>query len=514
MSANGLTKKINKREFAPCIAVLGTGSDVGKSIAATALCRIFTNYGLKVAPFKAQNMSNNSGVTPNGKEMGRAQIVQAEAAKIPPHEDMNPILLKPSSDTGAQVVVLGEVFGNQKAQAYYRKKEHFFKIACEALDRLRMNHDLIIMEGAGSCAEVNLAKNDITNLRIAKYADAPVILVSDIHRGGVFAQCIGTLACISPEEQAQITGFLINRFRGDPELFKDGIKWIEEKTSKPVIGLIPNYNDIQIEAEDSVVLEKIISVDEDRGNDSIGIIKLPHISNFNDFDPLIRTKSVRLSFLKSPEDLGQYKALIIPGSKNTRNDLKWLKQSGWEDKLISYARAGGYILGICGGYQMLGRVIHDPDGLEGKKGSTDGLNLLPVETILKAPKITTRTSFAWDEAYGDGYEIHLGETKGETRHLFEIKIQNGQKSQLKDGGMSLDNHIMGTYIHGLFDSPAILLKWLTMTGFNILEIQENSGLSFRDKEYDRLANHFLSNMNIDYIIGAMGTHFSYLFEKT
>jgi len=512
MSINNPIKNINK--LAQCIAVLGTGSDVGKSIAATALCRIFTNYGLKVAPFKAQNMSNNSGVTPNGKEIGRAQIVQAEAAKIPPHEDMNPVLLKPSSDTGAQVVLLGEVFDNKDAKAYHMEKEHFFKTACEALDRLRMNNDLIIMEGAGSCAEVNLAKNDITNLRIAKYADAPVILVSDIHRGGVFAQCIGTLACISPQEQTQITGFLINRFRGDPELFKDGIKWIEEKTSKPVIGLIPNYNDIHIEAEDSVVLEKFIPAEKNHGNDSIGIIKLPHISNFNDFDPLIRTKGISVSFLKSPEDLGQYKTLIIPGSKNTRNDLEWLKQSGWDNKITSYAKSGGYILGICGGYQMLGRVIHDPDGLEGKKGSSNGLNLLPVETILKAPKITTRTGFLWDEAHGDGYEIHLGETKNESRHLFKITTKNGHKNQSKDGYISLDNHIMGTYIHGLFDSPSILFKWLTMTGIKTFEIQQNSGLSFRDKEYDRLAHHFLSHMNMDYIIRAMDTKFSYLLEKT
>jgi len=328
---------------------------VGKSIVTTALCRYFVKQGIKVAPYKAQNMSNNSGVTPEGLEMGRAQIVQAEASKIAPHVDMNPILLKPTSEIGSQVILLGSVSENTTARDYHHKKEILFKTATEALKRLRERYELIVMEGAGSCAEVNLMQSDIVNLRMAEYARAPVILVADIHRGGVFAQIIGTLACLNPIQQDRVKGFIINRFRGDIRLFENGVKWIEAQTAKKVFGVLPWYDHINIEPEDSVVIEKpkrVFQLDPDKP--SIAVIHLPHISNFNDFDPLLILKELEVYFLEKLQDLSCFCAVILPGSKNTRFDLNWLHATGWTEKISAYAKKGGHVMGICGGYQMMG----------------------------------------------------------------------------------------------------------------------------------------------------------------
>ncbi|RLB81637.1 MAG: cobyric acid synthase [Deltaproteobacteria bacterium] len=491
---------------APCLAVFGTASEVGKSITATAMCRIFANLGMRVAPFKAQNMSNNSGVTPEGGEMGRAQIVQAEAAGVSPHVDMNPILLKPSSDMGSQVVVLGEVLGNRNARAYYEDRGFLFKTACQALDRLRRSYDLIIMEGAGSCAEVNLAAHDIVNFRMAEYAKAPVILVADIHRGGVFAQCVGTLECLPAERQDRIVGFLINRFRGDPNLFKDGIHWIEAKTGKHVLGLVPWHMDIRIEAEDSVVIENPIDSPMPKADEpAVAIVRLPHISNFNDFDPLFRVKDLKVSFLEKVRDLSCYRAVILPGSKNSRSDLRWLVDSGWAEALISYRENRGRLVGICGGYQILGHQINDPEGLEGKPGSSTGLAFLPVETTLVTPKTTTRTKFSWDGAEGEGYEIHMGKTTRMGGHpLFEIHSRNGMPCRDSDGCVSSDGHVFGTYVHGLFDNPLILRQWLSKIGFEGYDGEEQCGLGFRDQQYDLLAQHFLRHIELESIIKAIG----------
>ncbi|MCL2887671.1 MAG: cobyric acid synthase, partial [Betaproteobacteria bacterium] len=323
---------------AACLAVLGTGSDVGKSVVATALCRIFANRGLRVAPFKAQNMSNNSGVTPEGAEMGRAQIVQAEAARLAPHSDMNPVLLKPVSDIGSQVVLNGAVWMDASSQSYYRKKEFLFAESRAALDRLRGAYDLVILEGAGSCAEVNLMASDIVNLRMAAYAEAPVALVADIDRGGVFAQIVGTLACISPEQRARIGGFIINRFRGDLALFQPGVDWIEQRTGKKVFGVLPWYKHFQIEAEDSVVIESPRPFQPaGKAEPAIAVIRLPHISNFTDFDPLAKLDGCQLVYLERPQELHSFRAVILPGSKATRADLKWLADSGWRGHLLSYA---------------------------------------------------------------------------------------------------------------------------------------------------------------------------------
>ncbi|MBI9085119.1 MAG: cobyric acid synthase [Desulfobacterales bacterium] len=477
---------------APCLAVFGTGSDVGKSVVATALCRHFANLGVRVAPYKAQNMSNNSGVTPEGLEMGRAQIVQAEACRLAPHVDMNPVLLKPTSDVGAQVVVMGRAVENATAVQYHRQKEALFKDACGALERLRRDYDLVIMEGAGSCAEVNLMAQDIVNFPMAEYADAPVILVADIHRGGVFGQIVGTLACLSENQRQQVAGSIINRFRGDLTLFEDGAWWIEEKTGKPVLGVLPWRSDIRIDPEDSVVIERPARVSASNAcRPAVAVIRIPHISNFTDFDPLDAVAGLNLYFLESPQDLSSFDAVILPGSKNTRHDLGWLHQIGWTDRVTRYRAGGGRVTGICGGYQMMGRTVEDPGGLEGPPGSTPGLCLLPVDTILMAPKTTTRTCFAWDGDVSIGYEIHMGRTERSSgRPLFDLLARNETPCTGSDGCRTDDDRCLGTYIHGLFDNPGITRRWLDLMGLDELDVPEVLGMASRDREYDRLAAHF------------------------
>ncbi|MDY6824841.1 MAG: cobyric acid synthase [Thermodesulfobacteriota bacterium] len=485
----------------PCVAVLGTGSDVGKSIIATALCRYFVNQGKAVAPFKAQNMSNNSGVTPEGLEMGRAQIVQAEAARISPGVDMNPVLLKPTTEYGSQVIVGGTAVATSCAADYYKKKDELFERACQSLDTLRRTHDLVVIEGAGSCAEVNLLEHDFVNFRTAEYADAPVILVADIHRGGVFAQIVGTLACLPQALQDRVAGFIINRFRGDISLFAGGAEWIEKQTGKPVFGVLPWSDDIVIEQEDSVVLERsTASAAGAGGNNRIAVIRLPHISNFTDFDPLAATGGISLCFVERPADLSDYRAVILPGSKNTLADLAWLKKTGFDRELCRYAENGGHVLGVCGGYQMLGQRILDPDGIESPHGEAVGLGLLPAETVLRAPKTTTLTRFAWDAAAGEGYEIHMGETvRSGGAPLFSVNSRNMEACDDEDGCVAEQGRVMGTYIHGLFDSAGILEKWLSNIGAAGCRLPEHVGLAARNREYDRLAAHFAAHMNMELI---------------
>jgi len=491
------------RSLAPCIAVLGTGSDVGKSIVTTALCRIFSRRGVRVAPFKAQNMSNNSGVTPEGLEMGRAQIVQAEAARIPPHVDMNPVLLKPTSDVGCQVVLLGAVRGNQSARDYHAGKELLFGEAAAALERLRRGYELVILEGAGSCAEVNLMAGDIVNLRMAEQAGAAVVLVADIHRGGVFGQIVGTLECLEPHQRNMVRGLIVNRFRGDKTLFADGVRWIERRTGKAVLGVLPWFDHIRIESEDSVVIENPPSVlpREAGARTSVAVVRLPHISNFTDFEPLAAIEGLRVHFLEKPQPLQGFRAVILPGSKNTRHDLDWLQASGWSRALSEFHRQGGRLLGICGGYQMLGCWVHDPEGQEGTPGSSAGLGLLPVETVLRAPKTTTRTRFSWGEACGAGYEIHMGRTE---RHgampWFGVLERNGRPEAAEDGCIAVDGRVMGTYIHGMFDAPAITARWLRGIGVNDVQAPALHGPAARDRDYERLADHFEAHVDVEAII--------------
>jgi len=489
----------HNQSTSPCLTVFGTGSDVGKSVIAAALCRVFADSGLNVAPYKAQNMSNNSGVTAEGLEMGRAQIVQAEAAGIAPHVDMNPILLKPTSDVGSQVVLLGEAMGNQSAMDYHQMKARLVKTATAALDRLRSIHDLLVMEGAGSCAEVNLMNHDIVNFSMAEYADAPVILVGDIHRGGIFAQLVGTLDCLPRRYRERVAGFIINRFRGDGRLFTTGVDWIEQRTGLPVFGVLPWYDHIRIDPEDSVVIEHPRQVmPPSEAKPSIAVIRIPHISNFSDFDPLGCLDGLDLHFVETPQDLAAFAAVILPGSKNTRHDLKWLQTSGWQPRINAYHSRGGHITGICGGYQMMGNAVHDPDGLEGSPGSTRGLGLLPVETVLQAPKTTTLTRFSWDGVDGTGYEIHMGRTRRQAgRALLRIVERNGAAVEDDAEGCVSDNGwSMGTYLHGLFDTPALIGRWLTVMGISGIQVPDIGGLAAKMEQYGLLADHFRQHIDV------------------
>jgi len=486
---------------ARCIAVFGTGSDVGKSVVATGICRFLHRQGMRVAPYKAQNMSNNSGVTPEGLEMGRAQIVQAEACGLSPHVDMNPILLKPTSDVGCQVVMLGEARSNQTATEYHRHKDGLFQAACGALDRLRQNFDAVVIEGAGSCAEVNLAAHDIVNFRMAEYAEAPVILVADIHRGGVFAQIVGTLACLEEERRSRVAGFIVNRFRGDLSLFQDGIDWIVQRTGKPVFGVLPWYRHFVIDQEDSVVIEQPERVNSPvNGQTMVGVIRIPHISNFTDFDPLQAVEGLSVAFLEKVQTLDGFQAIILPGSKNTRADLNWLHDSGWAAIIRRFFESGGHVLGVCGGYQMMGTVVHDPDGLEGQPGRTDGLALLPVETVLQAPKTTTLTCFRWGGIEGRGYEIHMGQTRRKhAESLVQVFERNGAPCQDDDGCQAAGERAIGTYLHGLFDTPRIVRKWLATIGLGHLEVGSLPGLMARHQAYEELADHMEKHLDMEAI---------------
>ncbi len=486
--------------YAKCLSILGTGSDVGKSVVVTALCRIFSDLGVNVAPFKAQNMSNNSFVTVEGAEMGRAQIAQAQAARLEPVVDMNPVLLKPCSDTGAQVVVHGRVIGTSEARHYFADTDALFAEARTSLDRLRSRHELIVMEGAGSCAEVNLRPRDFVNFRIAHAAEAPVLLVADIDRGGVFAQIVGSLDIIPEEDRRRVRGFVINRFRGDAALFDDGIAWIERRTALPVLGLVPYFRHIEIESEDGMPLDTVIDPPggPEPGMVNIAVIRLPHISNFTDFDPLRRERGVNVHYLARARALTGYDLVVLPGCKNVRSDLDWLRETGWDRQLSAHVDQGGRLGGICGGYQMLGRVVRDPDGAEGAPGETSGLELLDLQTTLAREKVLTRTVGVWNESgLGvTGYEIHMGYTEptSPTPALISVTSRNGRPEESQDGSRSEDGLIWGTYLHGLFDEPAFRRDFIERLCPGWRDRSEADGVesidTFRDRQYDLLAEHF------------------------
>lgn len=502
-------KKFDKK--AKCISILGTGSDVGKSIVATALCRILSDQGFNVAPFKAQNMSNNSFVTKSGHEIGRAQIVQAQAARVEATADMNPVLLKPCTDTGAQIVLHGEPFGNCLASDYFADTIFLFGKALESLNRLKSEYEVVVMEGAGSCAEINLREKDFVNFKMAHAAEASVILVADIDRGGVFAQIIGTLNIIPEKDRRAVKGIIINRFRGDAKLFEDGIKYIEEKTNLPVLGLIPFFYHIEIDSEDGMPIETIIDPREGVVENKINIacIRLPHISNFTDFNPLIRESVVNFHYLTKPRCLDGYDLLILPGSKNVRSDLQWLIDAGWYDEIMNYRNTGKPLLGICGGYQMLGLIIDDPDGIEGQPGQTKGLGLLEVETKLHPEKITAQTSGYWigfESINIIGYEIHMGQTKpvGRGKPVMMLRSRNEFDVNITDGWQTDNEKIQGVYLHGLFDEPVFRKVYLSLLKSEISDLadkQSNTFLpEFREKQYNLLAKHFQKYTDIEQII--------------
>lgn len=494
-------------ELAPVLCVFGTGSDVGKSWIATGICRLFHQAGVRVAPYKAQNMSNNAGVTLTGGEMGRAQIVQAEACRLAPHVDMNPLLLKPNTDVGAQVVLLGEVVGDMAAREYFSGGMDARRgVVLEALDRLRDEYDLVVAEGAGSCAEVNLRDRDLVNMPVALHADGPVLLVADIHRGGVFAQIVGTLEVMPEADRRLVQGVIINRFRGDATLFEDGRAWLEERTGLPILGVVPWTRAIRIESEDGLQADAVVDGPPplDRKHLHVGVLRLPHIANFTDFEALER-HGAKVHYLAEPRDLAPYDLVILPGTKNTRGDLAWMDTIGWRAPLLERAAAGGHILGICGGYQILGEAISDPSGVEGAPGDAAGLGLLPVRTTLAAHKRTSRTSGTWDGHRVAGYEIHMGRTEptGPSTPMLQFDSRDGEPANIDDG--AVHGVVAGTYLHGLFDEAGAARAYLrSIHPTAVLKTLSADQDAWRQSQYDALAEHLREHLDVGTLFGLVG----------
>jgi adenosylcobyric acid synthase len=480
------------------LMVQGSSSSTGKSLLVTALCHIFTRRGLRVAPFKAQNMSNNAAVCPDGGEIGRAQALQAAAAGIAPQVIFNPVLVKPEADGRAQVVLLGRPWKTLAAGEFYRVMDELWAQVRSALDRLRAEYELVIMEGAGSPAELNLRKGDIVNMAVARYAQAPVLLVGDIDRGGIFAQLLGTLWLLPPEERLLVQGLVVNKFRGDASLFEEGIRILEERGGVPVLGMIPYLHDLRLPEEDAVALESlpVVASTSPREIDShgdeflIAIPRLPRIANFDDFDPLSREAGVRLRYVDTPADLGEPNALILPGTKSTIADLQWLRCQGLAEAIQAYAAQGGAVVGICGGYQMLGEWIYDPMRVESDAERLPGLELLPITTTFEGDKTTAQvratilSAPGWLKALEGqrimGYEIHMGQTSGNQPWL-RLQRQSQPPGEFLDGASSLDGRIWGCYLHGLFDNAPLRLAWLQSLGWN----PEPTSLAFH---HDHLAD--------------------------
>ena len=439
--------------------IQGTTSDAGKSTLTAALCRALYRKGVKVAPFKPQNMALNSAVTVDGGEIGRAQAVQAMACGLEPHSDMNPVLLKPNTDTGAQVIIRGKVVGNMEAAGFHSYKTVAMDAVMDAWRRLQAQYDYIIVEGAGSPAEINLRDNDIANMGFAEAANCPVILIADIDRGGVFAHIVGTLALLSQSERDRVVGFVINRFRGDINLLKPGLDWLEQETGKPVIGVLPYLQSLHIEAEDA--LAKNLQKTFLNGKLRVVVPILRHISNHTDFDALRLHPDVELEFVRLDEEIPPCDLIILPGSKSVRSDLESLIRNGWRQILAKHLRYGGKVLGICGGFQMLGQKIHDPYALEGDAGSSNGFGWLEMETTIEKEKRLARVQgkMAFADATITGYEIHMGVSSGDALDNPALYI-NGNP----EGATSADGLIVGTYLHGIFDHPESTAAWIKWAG--------------------------------------------------
>lgn len=456
----------------------------------TALCRWLFRQGVRVAPFKPQNMALNSVVTEDGGEIGRAQAVQALACGLAPHTDMNPVLLKPNTDIGAQVIIHGHSIGNMDACHYHDYKSVALKAVLESYARQVRNYERVIVEGAGSPAEINLRANDIANMGFAELVDCPVILIADIDRGGVFAHLVGTLALLSDSEQARIKGFVINRFRGDIALLQSGLDWLEEYTGKPVLGVLPYLHGLHLEAEDAVPSLSARVEPLETHHINIIIPVLPRISNHTDFDPLRLHPQVNLQFIRLDEAIPPADLIILPGSKSVRADLGLIRQNGWENAIKKHLRYGGKIIGICGGFQMLGQWIHDPDGLEGEAGSCTGIGLFDMTTTL-APDKQLRNiqgTLALNGATVTGYEIHMGVTTYHTTYSSAVSLPHGL-----DGAMSKDGRILGTYIHGLFESPAACTALLSWAGLS--DAQPFDYHALHEEAINRLADTIDQHMN-------------------
>lgn len=481
--------------------VQGTTSDAGKSVLVAGLCRVLARRGIQVAPFKPQNMALNSAVTTDGGEIGRAQAVQAQACFLEPHTDMNPVLLKPNSDTGAQVIIHGRALTEMDAVRYHDYKATAKQAVLDSHERLQAEYQAVVVEGAGSPAEINLRENDIANMGFAEAVDCPVIIVADIDRGGVFAHLVGTLELLSESEQARVKGFVINRFRGDISLLQSGLDWLEAKTGKPVLGVLPYLHGLHLEAEDAITSAQELA----QGEPSLKVIVpvVSRISNHTDFDALRLHPRVDLQFIGPGETPPPADLIILPGSKSVRRDLQWLRDNGWEVAIQKHLRYGGKLIGICGGYQMLGLAIADPTGLEGAAGESPGLGLLPLQTVLEAEKQLRRVGgqlqLPGETAVVEGYEIHAGVT-----HIAydsqEITCRPlVQLEDVTDGALTGDNQVLGTYLHGLFDHPeacAALLRW---SGLNNAEAPDYNAR--READIDRLADAIEAHLDLTLLWG-------------
>jgi adenosylcobyric acid synthase len=488
--------------------VLGTASHVGKSVTTAALCRIFREDGIDVAPFKAQNMALNSYATRDGLEIGRAQATQAHAAMLEPSVEMNPILLKPGTDTASQVVLNGRILGTLSAAEYYSRRFELFHEVQKAYDRLAGRHQLIVLEGAGSPVEMNLKHVDMVNLNMAEYADAKCVLVADIDRGGVFAQIVGTYALLEPEECRRFGGFIINRFRGDPKLLGDAVPYLERRTGQRCLGVVPHLRDLGIEEEDSLALHEAPGR---RSGLRVGVVLLRSLSNFTDFDALTRIDGVAFSYVRDAAEIRDLDVVILPGSKNTVRDLEDLRARGVADAVLAHERAGKPVVGICGGMQMLGRSIDDPHGVEGGGRDIPGLGLLDLRTSMSAEKTARQVtgSFADRTRFSDaavaGYEIHVGETsRGDADPLF-VLTRTGTREVIEDGAIRRDGRVLGTYMHGLFDEPEGALALINhLRALRDLPPLGPDAIEPRSDPYARLAAHFRAHLDVGALYECLG----------
>ena len=493
--------------MAKSIMIQGTMSNAGKSILVGGLCRVLAQDGYLAAPFKSQNMALNSFITKEGLEMGRAQVMQAEAAGVDPAVEMNPILLKPTNDTGSQVIVNGEVAGVMSASEYYEKKQQYIPVIQEAYRKLEERYDVIVIEGAGSPAEINLKENDIVNMGLAEMVDAPVILVGDIDRGGVFAQIVGTVELLEEKERARIKGIIINKFRGDKKILEPGLRLLEEKIWFRVCGVVP-YFYLDIDDEDS--LTERFGKKEGGGRIDIAVIRLPRISNFTDFAPLEGMEDVSLRYVGSVSEFGDPDAVMLPGTKNTIADLLWLRQSGLEARIQQHSARGRLLFGICGGYQMLGEVIEDPEGME-QQGSIKGMGLLPMKTTFIPEKTRTRVKGHFQNVKGllhelsqveiEGYEIHMGvsESSGERMLVLTDEVTHGER---KEDGLCSE-HVYGCYVHGIFDraeaAEAVVRALLLQKGCPADHVKAVNMSEYKEEQYNKLADIIRENVDMQAI---------------
>ncbi|MBI2958573.1 MAG: cobyric acid synthase [Chloroflexi bacterium] len=497
---------------AKTIMVQGTASSVGKSILVTALCRIFKQDGYRVAPFKSQNMSLNSFVTRDGGEFGRAQAVQAEAAGVESSVDMNPILLKPETDAMSQVIVRGKLWKTLHAGEYWRDTQGLIEVVQGSLDRLRHDYEIVVIEGAGSPAEINLREHEIVNMRVARMAQAPVLLVGDIDRGGVFASLVGTLELLTPEERGFVKGLVINKFRGDPSLLRPGLEMLAERSGKPCLGIIPYITDLGIAQEDSVFLEERPAPGHTEASVDIAVMWLPHMSNYDDFDPLER-RGCSLRYVSSVSELGVPDLIILPGTKTTIADMMHLRRNGLARALVQLNRRGTPIVGICGGFQMLGRSLRDPDGIESSRREVEGFGLLDADTVFYGDKQTIQVkgkvatgrgllSGLRDETI-EGYEIHMGRTERLSGDAVFTVWRNSGDTPCEDGCLDSSGTVMGTYLHGIFNNEGFTSRLLAGLARGA-EIARRDTREWRQKEYDRLAITVRHNLAMDKVYEMLG----------